>query len=65
MNSKRPKFHHTTSLRPEGQKLSRAEIDLLRQKIVDLISSKPDKAAKVLTAWVNSVATKTPNKKIG
>lgn len=66
MNSKRQRHTHTTSLRPEGQAPSRAEIDILRQKVVDLVSQKPDEAATILSDWLNNrAAKKPPQKKAG
>ena len=37
---------------------SRAELEVLRQKIVELIGQKPDKAAIVLAGWIKQPAGK-------
>jgi hypothetical protein len=33
---------------------SRTEVDILRQKIIDIIGKNPDKAALILAHWIHS-----------
>lgn len=42
----------TTDLRVKDPKVLRAEIDVLRQKIVEKSSRDPRKAAVILTDWI-------------
>lgn len=41
----------------------RAEIELLREKLTRLIQDKPDKAAIVLTGWINKPGTNASSSK--
>jgi hypothetical protein len=52
-------------LRPEtGEKaVSRAELELLRQKAVDLCREQPEKAAVILTDWIKHPARGFARKK--
>ncbi len=40
-----------------NSKPTRAEVEALRQKIVDLVMKSPGKAATILAAWVNHKAS--------
>ena len=56
-----PKQKPLTELRP-----SRAELDILRQKTTDLVVEKPEKAAIILTEWLEQSAPRhMPRKKTG
>ena len=48
-----PKNLPASELRP-----SRAELDILRQKTTDLVVEKPEKAAIILTGWLNQPAAR-------
>jgi hypothetical protein len=51
--SHRPKFKELRPKQTGEIAVSRAELDLLRQKTADLISQKAEKAAIILTSWLN------------
>lgn len=54
MNScSNPKDSKKKPLRPGSNPLSRAELDILCQQVIDLVGKKPEKAATILTEWVN------------
>ncbi len=40
----------------ESEKVSRAELNQWIEKAADLIKQKPEKAAKVLSSWINQPA---------
>lgn len=60
MSNCRPKNTDKPELRPEkaNPAISRAELEVLRQKIVDLTAQKPDKAAVILSDWINRAITR-------
>jgi hypothetical protein len=55
---------HTTrpAEAPQG-KPSRAELLILTEKSIELAKKHPDKAAKILSDWINQPARPHPNKK--
>lgn len=62
MNSKSSK----SSIRPAPASTpDRAELDLLRQKIGDLSLKHPQKAALILSQWLDKAAKKQTIKKAG
>lgn len=42
------------SLRPGENQIRRAEVDILAQKITDLIRKSPQKAARILAMWIKN-----------
>ena len=52
---------------PTSPPANKTEVDQLRQQIADLIGQKPEKAAIVLTEWLNYAdkTAKSPRKKAG
>lgn len=54
-NSSNPKSHASVSqLRAESSRaVTRAELDILSQRITDLVIASPQKAATILTDWTN------------
>ena len=53
----------TTDLRAKDPTVLRAEIDVLRQKIVDQSTREPRKAAILLSEWIRKPAQGAPKKK--
>ena len=58
-----PRKPSTHTSRAGDRPVSRAEIDLLRQKLTKLIEEKPEKTAALLSEWLKQPAKK-PTKKI-
>jgi hypothetical protein len=52
----------TPDLRAKDLMVQRAEIDHFRQKIVEKCLASPQKAAAILTEWVNKKASTHPKK---
>jgi hypothetical protein len=54
-------------LRPyHDQDVAKAELDLLRDRIAELVAKDPQKAAIILTEWLKQAASRpTPKKKAG
>ncbi|MCM2324737.1 MAG: hypothetical protein NDJ90_15870 [Oligoflexia bacterium] len=44
--------------------VTRAELELLRQKIDELVQKHPDKAAIILAEWLKRPAGERPRKKV-
>jgi hypothetical protein len=52
--------------RADSSAVSRAELDILRQKAVELSIQNPQKAAVILSTWLNGAAARSvPRKKTG
>ena len=49
--------------KPDKKPVSRADVEVLRQKIIDLIQQKPSKAATVLAEWVKQAPSSATIKK--
>lgn len=71
--SSKPAQHHTPCNRREceicypkaqpAQKVTKAELEQLRQKIVEIANQNPEKAGAILSDWVNGVQRKSHRKK--
>lgn len=48
-----------------SQAAQRAELEVLRQKIADLVQQSPQKAAVILTLWIHGVSEAARRKKSG
>jgi flagellar biosynthesis/type III secretory pathway M-ring protein FliF/YscJ len=48
---------------PTVQLTSKAELEVLQQKIVEIVEKNPEKASLILADWVNGVQRKSANKK--
>jgi len=56
----------TTGLRSgNGNAITKAELDILRQKITDLVSQSPQKAVFIVTNWLNQGKSSAQSKKTG